>query len=254
MPISLNITILDEKYRILRLIGEGGMARVWLAEEPKFAGRRVAIKEPKRSAISFSEAELRRRFDQEIAIAKMLQSAHASHIVLAHTVEAYGESRLLVMPYMAGGSLKQQLKKHPSGLPWTDAVRIASQVLQGLAALHDLEIVHRDVKPSNILFDEKGEAYLADFGVAQVRGMTLGRTTMLGGAHPGDPAYAAPEQMRNDGGYLTPAADLYALGVVFFEMLTGRNYKTLSRGTRPSQLRPGIPSWLDEVVMKALEE
>ena len=229
------------------------MARVWLAEELTFHNRPVATKEPKRSAIGFSSAEIQRRFDQEIAIAKRLQDAHATHVVLAHTVEAYDDIRLLIMPYMAGGSLNQRLEQHPNGLPWPDAVRIASQVLEGLSALHRLDIVHRDVKPSNILFDEKGDAYLADFGVAQVRGMTIGRTTMLAEAHPGDPGYAAPEQMSGSD-YLTPAADLYALGVVLFEMLTGRNYKTQPRGTRPGQLRPEIPSWLDEVVMKALEE
>ena len=254
MPLTPNTTILNGKYHILELIGEGGMARVWLAEERTFHNRPVAIKEPKRSAMGFSREELQRRFDQETAIAKMLQSAHATHVVLAHTVEAYDDIRLLIMPYMAGGSLKQRLKQHSNGLPWPDAVRIASQVLEGLSTLHRLDIVHRDVKPSNILFDEKGDTYLADFGVAQVPGGTVGRTTMLARAHPGDPAYAAPEQMRDDGGYLTPAADLYALGVTLFEMLTGRNYKTQPRGTRPSQLRPDIPSWLDEVVMKALEE
>ena len=253
MPLHEKIIILSGKYRIRLLLGEGGMARVWLAEEPKFAARLVAIKEPKRFAIGFSQSELERRFRLEIEIAERLREHHARHVVLAYTVEEYEGTQLLVMPYMAGGSLAGKLKEFPEGLPWQEAVRIASHVLEGLQTLHEQGIVHRDVKPSNILFDNRGEAHLADFGVAQVPGGTVGRSVMLGGPHPGDPAYAAPEQMRDDGGYLTPAADIYALGATLFEAMTGQRYN-LVKPERVSDFREDVPPWLDELIARAVAE
>ena len=252
MPITANTTILNGKYRIIELIAEGGMARVWLAKELKFANRSVAIKEPKRSAIGFSSTELESRFRREIEISEELRQSRSRHVVLAHTVEEYEGTLLLVMEYMAGGSLKDLLSQYPQGMEWRKVVRIAQQVLIGLSCLHELDIIHRDVKPSNILFDKKGGAYLADFGVSQIPGGTVGRTTMLAGSHPGDPEYAAPEQMSAST-YLTPAADVFALGATLFEMLTGRRYKRVSPA-RVTDFKKDVPAWLDNLVNKSVDE
>ncbi len=124
---------------------------------------------------------------------------------------------------MPGGDLEKRISQHPQGMPIVEVIAIARDVLTALAAVHEhpLDIVHRDIKPSNILFDAQGRARLADFGLAQVAGWSKGREDMIGRAHPGTPAYMAPEQ-ATEIGYLTPAADLYALGAVMFEMITGK--------------------------------
>jgi formylglycine-generating enzyme required for sulfatase activity len=249
------LTILD-KYRIVKQIGEGGMARVWLAEEVTFDGRQVAIKEPKAGVDAEDAAELQRRFQQEISLTAALMQARAPNIVPAWTVEPLDGGRVLVMQYMPGGSLEEMLRRpeHAAGLPIERAVAIALDVLGALEALHRLptEPVHRDVKPSNILFDGEGRACLADFGLAQLPGVS-GRSRLAAGAHPATPLYAAPEQLRSPEPLL-PAADLFALGCVLWEMLTGQRYKRSKPGTPPSQLRAEVPAWLDQVVMKALAE
>jgi tRNA A-37 threonylcarbamoyl transferase component Bud32 len=249
-------TILNGKYHILHLIGEGGMARVWLAEELTFGSRQVALKQPRDDLLPDLAQEVRLRYQREVQVCAALERAKVPNIVRAITAEPYDESVLLVMEYMPGGDLAALLKQHPEGLPVDRAVSITLDILRALEGVHahDLEIVHRDVKPSNVLFDEIGTAHLADFGLAQLAGS--GDLTRLHGGGPvGTPMYAAPEQGSHMG-YLTPAADLYALGCVLFEMLTGLRYKDkqVRPGTVPSALRPEVPGWLDEAVTRALAE
>jgi formylglycine-generating enzyme required for sulfatase activity len=254
MPLTPNTTIINGKYHILRLIGEGGMARVWLAEEVHF-GRQVAIKEPHAGLGSTDSEELRQRFLREVKISAALAKAKTPNIVQALTAEPYEGGLLLVMAYMPGDDLETLLEQHPGGLPIDRALEITQDVLTALAAVHrhPLYIVHRDIKPSNILFDGEGGAHLGDFGLAQVAGWSQGRSLMMGGAQPGTPLYMAPEQAI-ERGYLTPAADMYALGAVLFEMLTGKKYKRYRPGTRASELRAETPAWLDDLVAKALAE
>ncbi len=251
-----NQSILNGKYRIIRQLGEGAAARVWLAEEPRFGGRLVAIKELRRDLLTTGELEEQeRRFYQEVRLAALLEQARAPHVVRALTVEEQPDgARLLVMAYADGGSLADLLAQHPQGLPIDQAVGIAVQVAEALDALHSLPVepVHRDVKPSNILLTREGEALLGDFGLAQLAGAS-GRSLLSGGQHPGTPMTMAPEQERG-AGYLTPAADVFALGCVLWEMLTGKRYKRFQPGTPPSQERVDVPAWLDQVVMKALAE
>ena len=253
MPIIPGKIILN-KYRILKLIGEGGMARVWLAEEVTFGNRQVALKEPRGGLLPEDTAEIRRRFQQEIRLAAQMMNAQVPNIVPAWTVELHEGAALLVMAYMAGGSLADLLEKHPQGLPVQQAAQIALDLLQALAALHDLpgEPVHRDVKPSNVLLDEAGRAHLADFGLAQLAGVS-GRSRLAGSSHPATPMYAAPEQLRSPDP-LMPAADLFALGCVLFEMLTGKRYKRVRPGTAASSERSEAPGWLGDALAKALEE
>lgn len=251
MPITPDTTLLN-KYRIVRLLGEGGMARVWLAEELAFGNRLVAIKEPRPSAFSDDAAEIELRYRREVQVCAALEQAGVPNIVRAITAEPTGDGLLLVMAYMPGGDLADLIRQHPAGLPVERAVAIALDVLAALAGAHShpLEIVHRDIKPSNILFDKEGRAHLADFGLAQLAGMS-GRSQLRGNQHPGTPQYMAPEQERS-AGYLSPAADLYALGCVLWEMLTGKRYKRFKPGTPPSQVRSGLPAWLDQVIAQAL--
>jgi WD40 repeat protein/tRNA A-37 threonylcarbamoyl transferase component Bud32 len=252
MPITPGETILN-KYRVIKLIGEGGMARVWLAEETTFAGRLVAIKEPRRNLLPGDRDEVERRYQREIQIGAALDAAGVPNVVRALTADHYEGNLLLVMQYMPGGDLAGLLAGHPNGLPVEQAVQIARDICAALAGVHGhtLEIVHRDIKPSNILFDDKGVAHLADFGLAQVGNLSQ-RSQLAGGGHPGTPLYMAPEHQWGSG-YLPPAADIFALGCVLFEMLTGQRYKNRP-GTRARSLRREVPVWIDGVLSKALTE
>ncbi|MBK9233446.1 MAG: protein kinase [Anaerolineae bacterium] len=227
---------------------------MWLAEELTFRQRLVAIKEPRADLPVDVREEVGQRYQREIMVCAELEKAGAPHIVRALTAEPVADGLLLVLTYMPNGDLAHLLSQHPHGLPLAQALAIAQTVLAALqgAHAHPLEIVHRDVKPSNILFDGQGQAYLGDFGLAQVAN-TSGSLTRLRGGSVGTPLYAAPEQEKGIG-YVTPGADLYALGCVLFEMLTGKRYKRVKPGTRASSLRPETPAWLDEAVERALAD
>jgi formylglycine-generating enzyme required for sulfatase activity/tRNA A-37 threonylcarbamoyl transferase component Bud32 len=254
MTLQPGETILNGKYHVLKLIGEGGMARVWLAEEPRFGSRKVAIKEPRADLLPDLVQEVRLRYQREVQVCAALAQVRVPNIVRAITAELYDGSLLLVMEYMPGGDLVALLKANPNGLPVERAVAVAQDLLRALAGVHghELEIVHRDVKPSNVLFDGQGTAHLADFGLAQLAGMS-GRSQLVAAQHPGTLMYMAPEQARSPD-MLLPAADLYALGCVLFEILTGKRYKRLKPGTTPSMVRVEVPGWLDGVLARALEE
>ena len=127
-------------------------------------------------------------------------------------------------------------------------VQTAIHVAQGLAALHSRDVVHRDLKPSNILFDEHGNAKVADLGLAQIPGgPSLRSQRSSSPPHPGTPEYMSPEQASGRD-FLSSASDIFALGLVLFETLTGRLYKSERTGTRASQLRRDVPDWLDKLV------
>jgi eukaryotic-like serine/threonine-protein kinase len=253
MPITPDETILN-KYRILKLIGEGGMARVWLAEETAFAGRLVALKEPRRDLLPGQGEELQLRYQREVQVCAGLEAAGVPRIVRSITAEPYEDGLLLVLQYMPGGDLEKRIRKHENGLPIEEVVRVGRDIAAALAGVHahELEIVHRDIKPSNILFDESGNAHLADFGLAQVANLSQ-RSRLDAGGHPGTQLYMPPEQERGSG-YLTPGADLFAFGCVLFEMLTGQRYKRHRPGTPASKVRPEAPAWLDEAVSRLLLE
>ena len=214
MPITGGESILNGKYRIIKLIGEGGMACVWLAEEVTFGNRLVAIKQPLPGLLPGKQEELQFRYQNEVYLCAALEKAHVPHVVRSLTAEPYENSLLLVLEYMPGGDLVHLLRAFPNVLPLQRALDITRDVLAALSGVHALTlgIVHRDIKPSNILFDSKGLAYLGDFGVAQIAGMSH-RSRFQGGSHPGTPFYMAPEQ-GSSVTYVTPAADIYALGCV----------------------------------------
>jgi len=131
-------------------------------------------------------------------------------------------------------------------------VQMSVEVADGLAALHELDIVHRDLKPSNILFDQNGHAKVADLGLAQAHSSDSLRSQLSNPRpHPGTPAYMSPEQ-ENTNKYLTPASDVYALGLVLFEVLTGRVYRNQRPGTRARELRQDVPLWLDALLARML--
>ena len=196
-------------YRIEALLGEGGMGKVFRAvrqgeTEP------VALK-VMRSRLS-GEEEPRRRFLRE---ARAAGEVRHKHLVPVLDAGADGERRYLVMPYVPGCNLDDRLAEGP--LPVPELVQILAEVASGLDSLHRAGLVHRDVKASNVLLDERGSAALTDFGLAKRDDWS--RLTKMGQVM-GTVDYIAPELLRGENA--TPASDVYALGCVTYEMVAGR--------------------------------
>jgi serine/threonine protein kinase len=244
--------ILGRKYRLIAPLGKGGMARVWLASELTFNKRLVAIKEPLASLDTDQGREVLRRFEQEISLSAAMLEAGVPNVVPAYTTERVDGIPLLVSRYMAGGSLAEKLERAGGKLSADDAVAIAKRVLVALSHLHGLPEtpIHRDIKPSNILFDDHDQAFLADFGVAQIGG-AHGQTRMAGLEHPATLQYAAPEQLSSTRP-VTPAADLYALGCVLYETLTGARYAQGQDRDVSSALADCDAAYLAPVLERAL--
>ena len=195
-------------YRLLEQIGEGAFGVVYRATQPQI-GREVAIKaiHPELA----NHPDFVRRFEREAQIVARLEHPH---IVPLYDYWREPDAAYLVMRYLRGGSLADLIDAGP--LEPARAARILDQIASALAAAHRQGVVHRDVKPGNVLLDEEGNAYLSDFGVALDAGSPE-RTS--GTIMRGTPAYLSPEQVRLDPA--TPRSDVYALGVVAYEMLIG---------------------------------
>jgi formylglycine-generating enzyme required for sulfatase activity len=196
-----------------------------------------------------------KRFERE---AKALAQLSHPNIVHVHDYGEYEGAPYLVMEYLPGGVLKSKLG---TAMPWREAVRLLLPIAQALAYAHEHNIVHRDVKPSNILLTEKGQPMLSDFGIAKIleSEQTTGLTTT--GMGVGTPEYMAPEQWTGQAGTLS---DLYSLGVVLYELVTGRKPYTADTPAaimlkqandplpRPRQFVPDLPDGVEKVLFKAL--
>src|SRR5574341_1019690 len=201
------------QYHILAEIGRGGMATVYRAYQPAM-GREVALKIlPHQFA---HDPTFLARFEREVHIAARVQHPR---ILPVFDVGEFEGQPYLVMAYMPGGTLEDWIRASESrGMAVDDTLRILSQVAEGLDALHSQGIVHRDLKPSNILLDAGGDCCLSDFGVAQLLEATAHLT---GTGLVGTPGYMAPEAFQH--GQTSAASDLYALGIIAWEMLAGRH-------------------------------
>jgi len=254
-PIARVSAALAERYRVERELGAGGMATVYLAEDLKHH-RKVAIKVLKEDlGASVGSA----RFLREIEIAAQLQ--HPNILPLLDSGEA-GGLLYYVMPYVEGQSLRQRLAREHE-LPVGEAVRILVELADALADAHAHGVVHRDIKPDNVMLSGR-HALVTDFGVARAVSEATGRSTITTmGVALGTPAYMAPEQASADP-HVDHRADIYALGVVAYELLAGRVPFT---GATPQQVlashvtetpdpvsrhRPGVSEDLERVVMRCL--
>ena len=248
---------LGNTYRIERELGGGGMSRVFLAEEVGL-NRQVVIKVlPPEMAAGVNQD----RFRREIQLAARLQHPH---IVPLLTAGATGDLLYYVMPFIKGESLRTKLSRE-SELPVPEAVRILREVTDALAYAHAEGVVHRDIKPDNVMI-AGGHALVTDFGVAKAVSESTGSHSLTSmGMAIGTPAYMAPEQASGDPN-VDHRADLYALGAMAFEMLAGRppfagaNAQALLAAhvtqvpENVSQLRPAVPPGLNTVVMRCLEK
>ena len=243
-------------YQVLQPLGRGGMGIVYLAQDTRAGNRVVALKV---LPFAFSHDEtLARRFRRE---AQAIRRLHHRNIIRIYEAGQSGDISFIAMEYIDGGSLQDRMKPGRP-LDWNTTVRIVSQVASALDHAHSRRIVHRDIKPSNILLTRDRRAILSDFGLAKVSEASWYTDPS---AVMGTPHYMAPEQARGTRG-VDHRCDIYALGVVCYEMLTG--HVPFERPTAaavlhahayeptppPRQSNPRITPQVEEVVLHALEK
>jgi serine/threonine protein kinase/tetratricopeptide (TPR) repeat protein len=196
-------------YEILEKLGEGGMGVVYKARDTSL-NRFVALKFL--SAHLTEDESTRKRFKVEARAASALDHPN---ICTIHEINETADGQLYIcMAYYQGTSLSQKIKQGP--IPFDEAVKIFIKIARGLLRAHEEKIIHRDIKPGNILITDKGEVKIVDFGLAKLSGIELTRST----SSKGTAAYMCPEQIR--GQSVDHRCDIWALGVVFYELLTGR--------------------------------
>ncbi len=222
---SSDAPLLLDRYRVEGTLGSGGLGSVVSAFDMRLQ-RKVAIKTLKHPLGPVDPVRLRNiedRFSRE-AIAGSRMGSHPNLVAVYDTVAAPDETLYLIMEYVAGGTLDRRLRAAGT-LPIEASLRLTADIARGLLAAHEVGLVHRDIKPANIFLAADGRAQVGDFGIAQIDDVS-GRTQAIA-SHPGTPLYMSPEQERSTG-YLRPNTDQYALGLVLFEMITGKMYKRLS--------------------------
>ncbi len=238
--------LLDNRYEILELIGSGGMARVYKARCHRL-NRLVAIKILRDELAS--DAEFRRRFHDESQAVAMLSHPN---IVAVYDVSRSSEFEYIVMELIDGITLKQYMQKKGNKLNWREALHFITQITKALGHAHSRGIIHRDIKPHNIMVLRDGSVKVADFGIARVS--SGGHSTLtqeaLGSVH-----YISPEQAR--GSHIDARSDLYSAGVVLYEMITGRlpfeGDNAVSVAIQHINSIPLSPRELDSTIPEALE-
>ena len=243
------------RYHILEQLGEGGMATVYKAYDTRLE-REVALKLIRTD--QFAPAQLERvlkRFERE---AKALARLDHLHIVKVHDYGDHDGAPYLVMQYVPGGSLRARTGKP---MPWQEAVQLLLPIAKALGYAHEQGMIHRDVKPSNILITRSGESMLSDFGIAKILEAGESETLTGTGVGVGTPEYTAPEQWMNQ---VTKQTDIYALGVVLYELVTGKKPYTADTPAavllkqsndplpHPRQFIPDLPGGVEKVLFKAL--
>ncbi len=244
-------TLIDGRYKVLSRLGSGGMADVYLAED-QLLGRQLAVKVLHHH---FAEdQEFVERFRREASSAAGL--SHPNIVAIFDRGEWDG-TYYIAMEYVAGRSLKTVVREQGALDPAT-AIDIVTQILRAARFAHKRGVIHRDLKPHNVIIDEEGRARVTDFGIAKAGASDM----TLTGSIMGTAQYLSPEQAQ---GYTVSArSDLYAVGIVLYELLTGQvpfdgetavaiAFKQVSAEPRPpSESRPGLPPALDAVVLRVL--
>jgi serine/threonine protein kinase len=248
--------IILKNYRIEKSIGQGAFGEVYLATHLGLNGlRAIKVLHRHETGVGSTEyEEYRDRFRQE---SQLMEWFRHPNLVTVYDFQEEDNILYLVMEYAAGGSLQNRLdiaRRENTPFPVNEVVQIGIDTTEGLAALHAKDVIHRDLKPSNILFGSDGHARVADLGLAQIPGGSSLRSQLsIPKPHPGTPAYMSPEQ-EVSGSYLRPSSDVYSLGLVMFELLTGRNFRNLRPDTRLKSLRPSSPDWLDDLLAQMLSK
>ena len=240
--------VIIDHYQIHRRLAKGGMSEIYLAQD-LHTERMIALK-----LVQCAPSDHCERFRREVAAVARL---HHPHILPALASGEWRGWAYLVLPYVEYGTLARRLNEGPISLQ--EAKHLFTQLASALQYAHEQGILHRDIKPTNILLDGGHHVYLADFGLAQQVGASNGITQT--GCLIGTPDYMAPELAEQ---VATPSSDLYALGILLYQMLTGRvpfqGSTPVARFLKhvsepvplPSQINPAIPSSVDQVLVRAL--
>ncbi len=240
-------------YTILDAIGQGGMATVYRARDMR-DGRTVAVKVL--SPYIAADPKFRGRFDREVDLLRRLEHPHIVPILAFGQADGY---HYIVMPYLSGGTLHERLRLGPL-LP-LEGGRIVDQISSALDFAHQQGIIHRDVKPSNIMLDDNGQALLTDFGFAHV---PWELASLTGSLLIGTPAYMSPEQCRGED--VSPTSDQYSFGVVLYQLCTGRLpyeadtpmgvvIKQASQSLpAPRLANPNLPVAIEDVLIRVLSK
>ena len=246
--------LLGNRYEILENVGNGGMATVYKAKD-KILNRKVAIKVLKDEFAN--DQEFIKRFQIE---AQSAASLSHPNIVSIYDVANEGNIHYIVMELIEGQTLKDVIKNEGK-IDWRRSAEIASQIASGLSVAHKNHIIHRDIKPHNIIITKEGIAKITDFGIAKATSSSTinANANSLGSVH-----YFSPEHAR--GGYTDEKSDLYSLGVVLYEMVTGKlpfdgdNAVTVAMKhlketpVPPKELAPDIPEGLNSIIKKAMQK
>ncbi|MBE7536703.1 MAG: SUMF1/EgtB/PvdO family nonheme iron enzyme [Anaerolineales bacterium] len=245
-----------ERYEILEELGEGGMAVVYRANDSRL-DRDVAIKVIRKGAFPADHIDrILKRFERE---AKALARLSHPNIMKVHDYGEHEGSPYLVMEYLPGGTLKKKMGKP---MPWEQAIQLILPIAEALDYAHSQNMIHRDVKPSNILLTQRGQPMLTDFGIAKILEVEEGQTLTGTGMGVGTPEYMSPEQWK---GKSSPLSDIYSLGAVLYELLAGRKpYLAdtpadllLKQATEPlprlSMFAKELPPNVEKILFKALE-
>ena len=245
---------LDGRYEIHELIGVGGMAYVYKAYD-RVEGRWVAIKILKEEFSNNSD--FLRRFRNE---SKAIAVLNHPNIVKVYDVSFGDQIQYIVMEFIDGITLKEYIEQEGT-IRWQEAVHFTTQILMALECAHEKGIIHRDIKPQNIMLLQDGSIKVADFGIARfLQSETQTMTDKaIGSVH-----YIAPEQASGD--YITDKADIYSVGVMMYEMLTGKLpfvadnavsvalMQLQAKPVMPRELNPSIPRGLEQITMRAMEK
>jgi serine/threonine-protein kinase len=253
--------VIKGRYRVERLLGRGGMGTVYLAEQLS-VGRKVALK-VLRGDFARDDGFVA-RFRQEAKLVAGLNEKRNPRVTLVHDFDQADDGSVFIVMEWLEGRLLSTVIQAEGPLPLPRAVRLAAQIAEGLEAAHRAGVIHRDIKPQNIMVLEPGDDIkLMDFGIARLR--DSGRTNLTrAGTMMGTPDYMAPEQI--EGQEVTDRTDIYSFGIVFYEMLVGSlpfrastqaavlTKQLQERPVPPSRLRPDIPQGVEAVILRALEK
>ncbi len=245
-----------DRYRIERPLGQGAMGAVYLAHDTEL-DRRVALKVPRFDDVD--SPEYRERFYQEARSAATLRHAH---ICPVYDVGEVAGQRFLAMAYVEGRLLSEFIE---GGHAYSenDAARLVRKLALALQHAHGRGVIHRDLKPSNIMIDEDGEPIIMDFGLARRVNRHEERRLTHSGVLLGSPAYMSPEQIEDGAGAVGPASDIYSVGVILYELLTGSlpfegsvaaviGQIVTADPTKPSERRPGLDPRLEAICLKMM--
>ena len=245
---------LDGRYEIREIVGVGGMAVVYKAYD-NIDDRMVSIKVLKDEFLA--NEEFRRRFKNE---SKAIAVLSHPNIVKVYDVSLGDKLQYIVMEYVEGITLKEYIEQQ-GVIPWKEAVHFTTQILRALQHAHDKGIVHRDIKPQNIMLLENGTIKVTDFGIAR---FSRGETRTMTEAAIGSVHYISPEQARGE--MTDDKADIYSVGVVLYEMITGRLpfesdsavsvaiMQVQNEATPPREIIPQIPVGLEQITLHAMEK